>query len=114
METPGIKIKILTTFQLPIEIKDEVKIFSKRSHTTVSGLLTEGLEELLAGNPGDIPALEKGTEKLKYTSVLLPQDIRDQAKALAFKNKVSFGDVSRHALKKVLEASGKSIRSEGE
>lgn len=93
--------KSTTTFQLPIELRQRIGVIANREETTVSKLLNKALEELVNTPPIDIPKLEqKNTRKaeLKYTSVILSDDLMKKARQIALDRKISLADIFRYCL----------------
>lgn len=93
--------KSTTTFQLPIELRQRIGVIANKEDTTVSKLLNKALDALVNNPPADIPKLEqKLTRKaeLKYTSVILSDDLMKQARQIALDKNISLADIFRYCL----------------
>lgn len=93
--------KSTTTFQLPIELRQKVGEIANREDTTVSKLLNKALDELVNNPIADIPKLEQKNirkAELKYTSVILSDNLMKQARQIALDRGISLADIFRYCL----------------
>lgn len=93
--------KSTTTFQLPTELRQKIGTIANREKTTTSKLLNKALEDLVINLPANIPKLEQKNlrkDELKYTSVILSDDLMKQARQIALDRKISLADIFRYCL----------------
>lgn len=93
--------KSTTTFQLPIELRQRIGVIANKEETTVSKLLNKALNGLVNNPPANIPKLEQKSirkAELKYTSVILSDELMKQARQIALDRKISLADIFRYCL----------------